>query len=353
MFLEKLVMHMNEYKPTELMSAQQCEKYALRRTATKLGVLFILYDLIFMYFARQIFVNLYYAVSSQSLNFDPNVINEFLQSKTEIINSSAFRMSFSCFVIVLSLILLIITARLMGIKVLSSVQISRKNISTGLLIYPVCLIINTIATSITAIITKLFSDNGTTIPTADFSVDKVSAASIILTILYLVVIAPISEEIVFRGLVLKALSPFSKKNAIIISALLFALMHKNIPQAVGAFAIGILFAVTDTKANSILPSIIMHSLNNMLPCLMNINASVKSTAITVIYNFLVYAIVLGGIVILIIKGSQLFSLKAETESEKSELTERNKRTEIFLNPIILIYIAILLYSLIANIIKAN
>lgn len=344
---------MNEYTSTELMSAQQSEKYALRSNVTKLGVLFILYDFVFLHIGRQIFLYLYYAISNKSLNFDPTIINKFLQSNSNIINSSAFKMSFSCFVIVISLILVIITARIMGIKTLSSVKISKKNIRLGLLMYPVGLLANTIMTSITTIITKLFNSGGTTIPTADFSVDKASALAIITTILYLVIIAPISEEIVFRGLILKTLSPFGKRNAVVISALLFALMHKNIPQAVGAFAIGIIFATVDTKANSIVPSIIMHSLNNLLPCLININSSINSTVITIIYNALVYAIVIVGITITMLKGRQILSLKAETESEISALPESKKRIEIFLNPLILIYIGILVYSIIASIIKAN
>ena len=343
---------MNE-NTTNLISAQQNEKYALRSTVTKLGVLFILYDLIFMYFASRIFIYLYYAVSVRSFNLSPIVINKFLKSKAEVITTTSFQMLFSCFVIMVSLLLVLITARIMGIRVLSTVKVSKKNIRTGIVIYPIGLMVNTVLTSITSIITKLFSESGTTIPTADFSVDKASASAIIMTILYLVIVAPISEEIVFRGLILKALTPFGKKNAIIISALLFALMHKNIPQAIGAFAIGIIFAAADTKARSIIPSIIMHSLNNILPCLININASVKSTAITVIYNFLVYAIVLVGITITILKGRQLLSLKTETEAEKSSLSERIKRIEIFLNPMILIYIGILVYELIVNIIKAN
>ncbi len=353
MFFAEMVEHMNEYTSTELMSAQQSEKYALRRNVTKLGVLFILYDFVFLQLGRQIFLYLYYAIFAKSHNFDPAVINKFLQSKTDIINSSAFKMSFSCFVIVLSLTLVLITARIMGIKTLSTVKVSKKNIHLGLLMYPIGLLVNTIMTTITSIITKLFSSGGTNIPTADFSVDKASALAIITTILYLVVVAPISEEIVFRGLILKTLSPFGKKNAIILSALLFALMHKNIPQAVGAFAIGIIFATVDTKANSIVPSIIMHSLNNLLPCLLNINSSVNSTLITILYNALVYAIVIVGITITMLKGRQLLNLKAETESEKSSLPEAKKRIEIFLNPIIVIYIGIMVYSIIVSIIKAN
>ena len=149
------------------------------------------------------------------------------------------------------------------------------------------------------------------------------------------------------------MSPFGRKNAIILSAVLFALMHKNIPQAVGAFAIGIIFAIVDIKADSIVPSIIMHSLNNMLPCLVNINSSANSMVIKVIYNFLVYAIVLLGITIAILKGKQLFSIKEEIENEKSSLSDNRKRLEIFLNPMILVYIGILVISTIASIIEAN
>lgn len=344
---------MNDYTSTELLSVQQNEKQALRSNVTKLGILFILYDLIFIYLANRIFIYGYYAISSKSLNFNPKAINKFLESNKSIIESSAFEMFFSCFVIILALIAVVITARIMGIKVLGTIKVNKHNVKAGFIAYPVGLVINTFLTAVTTLITKLFSAGGTTIPTADFSVDSPNAKAIILTILYLVVVAPISEEIVFRGLILKALSPFGKKNAILLSAVLFALMHKNIPQAVGAFAIGIIFAIVDTKANSIVPSIIMHSLNNMLPCLMNINSSVKSPAITIAYNILVDAIVLLGIFITIVKGRQLFNLKEEIASENSALSEKQKRMTVFLNPVILVYIAILLFSTISKIIIAN
>lgn len=344
---------MNDYTSTELLSAQQNEKQALRSNVTKLGILLILYDLIFIYLANRVFVYGYYAISSKSLNFNPKVINKFLESNKSVIESSEFEMFFSCFVIIFALIAVVITARIMGIKVLGTVKVNKHNVNVGFIAYPVGLVINTLLTAVTTLITKLFSAGGTTIPTADFSVDSPSAKAIILTTLYLVVVAPIAEEIVFRGLILKVLSPFGKKNAILLSAVLFALMHKNIPQAVGAFVIGIIFAIVDTKANSIVPSIIMHFLNNILPCLMNINASIKSPAITIAYNVLVDAVVLLGIFIAIFKGRQLFSLKEETASENSALPEKQKRLIIFLNPVIVIYILILLYTLISKIIIAN
>lgn len=344
---------MNNYISPELELAQYKEKYALRNNVTKLGVLFILYDLIFMYIMKRVFVYVYYAISTRSLNFNQTIMNKYYEVNSDLIKSSMFSMLYSCFVILMSLIFAVITAHYIGIRVLNTIKVNKKSIRLGLLAYPIMLLTNTCLTYVTSIITNIFKKNGTTIPTADFSVDKASASAIILTILYLVVVAPIAEEIVFRGFILKAITPFSRKGAIVLSALLFALMHKNIPQAVGAFGIGIIFAIIDTKANSIVPSIIMHSLNNLLPCLLDINASAHSTVIVIIYNVLFRAIVLVGIAILAYKGRPLFSLKSETESEESALSERKKRFEIFLNPLILIYIITLLSSLVFNLIEAN
>lgn len=79
------------------------------------------------------------------------------------------------------------------------------------------------------------------------------------TILTVVIVAPIVEEIIFRGLVLNRLCRVMPKwPAIIISALAFGAVHGELFAFVYASAIGILMGFIFTKFDSVLPTILFH-----------------------------------------------------------------------------------------------
>ena len=79
----------------------------------------------------------------------------------------------------------------------------------------------------------------------------------------LVVLGPVSEEIVFRGAILKALDKVVDRwVAIILSALLFAAVHFNPAQLIHAFLMGMLLAWICIRLGSILPCIVIHIINN-------------------------------------------------------------------------------------------
>ena len=61
-------------------------------------------------------------------------------------------------------------------------------------------------------------------------------------LLYIVILGPAAEELMFRGMALRALKPYGKCFAILGSALAFAAYHANLPQALFAFPLGLLFA---------------------------------------------------------------------------------------------------------------
>ncbi len=78
-------------------------------------------------------------------------------------------------------------------------------------------------------------------------------------------LAPLSEEIVFRGAILKSLlssSRLSAWGAIAISAFLFALIHMNPAQMPHAFIIGLLLGWMYWRTGSILPGMAYHWINN-------------------------------------------------------------------------------------------
>lgn len=86
----------------------------------------------------------------------------------------------------------------------------------------------------------------------------------LVNILITAVLPGICEETAHRGLLLKGLSGFGEKKALIISALLFGLMHMNIEQFFYATLIGLLVGYLSLICDSIYPAMIVHFMNNAL-----------------------------------------------------------------------------------------
>lgn len=109
--------------------------------------------------------------------------------------------------------------------------------------------------------------------------------------------APILEEIIFRGIIQKGMinNGVKPSNAIIISALVFGLVHFNPWQFIGAFLLGIVLGVVYFKTKSLLMSILLHSFNNTLLAIMMKFYYTESLA--ELFNLPEYAILLIGIVI--------------------------------------------------------
>ena len=86
----------------------------------------------------------------------------------------------------------------------------------------------------------------------------ISASPLYQTILFAVIIGPIVEEVMFRGILLSRLLPFGEGFAILVSALLFGFFHGNFAQFFYAFAIGLIFGLIASKTGRILYTAILH-----------------------------------------------------------------------------------------------
>ena len=82
------------------------------------------------------------------------------------------------------------------------------------------------------------------------------------------ILAPLAEEIVFRGAILRTLlGMMSRKNhwvAIMISAALFGAVHGNAAQFVNALLMGLLLGWMYYRTKSLVPGILMHWVNNTM-----------------------------------------------------------------------------------------
>jgi membrane protease YdiL (CAAX protease family) len=83
--------------------------------------------------------------------------------------------------------------------------------------------------------------------------------------LKVVVMAPIVEEMIFRGVIMHGLMRnYSKFTAIFVSALMFALFHLNPWQFPATFVLGILLGILMVRTRNILLCILGHAINNGL-----------------------------------------------------------------------------------------
>ncbi|MCB2289249.1 CPBP family intramembrane metalloprotease [Clostridium sp. CS001] len=134
-----------------------------------------------------------------------------------------------------------------------------------------------IYTALIIIAFRMIFDNSLTLLISDITVpDFINdafeelAVSPIILILSVAVVAPVYEEVIFRGILLKGMSKkINPAIALIISALFFALVHMNIPQGINAFLLGIVIGAIYLKTGSIYLSIFAHFTNNILAITMS------------------------------------------------------------------------------------
>ncbi len=88
--------------------------------------------------------------------------------------------------------------------------------------------------------------------------------SLIYAVITGIIIAPFLEEIFFRGIVLRKLENFGIPIAVILSSLLFALLHGISIGLIYKFVFGIVLAILIYKTKTIMSSIVCHMLNNTI-----------------------------------------------------------------------------------------
>ena len=141
---------------------------------------------------------------------------------------------------------------------------SPTNVGTYLLIFPMMLGMMFIAEFITSqipITGPFFGEYYEFFSRLMEQMTKDKATMIVLA----VIMAPIFEEIVFRGIIQKGLinKGMNSATAIIISSVVFGLVHGNPWQFVGAVLLGCVLGFVYHKTKSLLLPILLHAFNNL------------------------------------------------------------------------------------------
>ena len=97
---------------------------------------------------------------------------------------------------------------------------------------------------------------------------KIPTINIYIALFGSVIIGPILEELVFRYLIYNNLNKFNKKNtSIILSSIIFALVHNGFINIVYAFIIGTILTIIYSKNKNIKEVIILHMVANLMSLL--------------------------------------------------------------------------------------
>ena len=120
--------------------------------------------------------------------------------------------------------------------------------------------------------------------------------------LYVAILAPISEEILFRGAILRILQPYGKKFAVLGSAFLFGMFHGNFIQTPYAFLVGLVLGYV-TVEYSMGWAVFLHLLNNLvLVDMMNRLSALLPVGVGNLLSLLfIWGCAIAAIIILIVK----------------------------------------------------
>jgi hypothetical protein len=106
---------------------------------------------------------------------------------------------------------------------------------------------------------------------ASMSIPGLFGGSARVAFLAVVILGPVTEEFLFRGVILQGfLRNYSRWKAITVSAFLFALFHLNPWQFPVTFLLGVVLGWWLAVSGSLLPCIFGHALANSLPLLISV-----------------------------------------------------------------------------------
>jgi len=177
-----------------------------------------------------------------------------------------------------------------------------------------------------------------------------NAGEVFVSILVIAVAPAICEEILHRGLLLKAYESRGTMKAIVISSIMFGFFHFDITNLLGPILLGLLFGYYTVRTNSIFAGAIAHFMNNFLAILLQYSIrNVESESSFYSSQDLFYALTFGTVclffVILLLLCFNSVT-KGKYNMRKACTTVRNDVVSIISHwPVIIVTVLYILFTL--------
>ena len=141
---------------------------------------------------------------------------------------------------------------------------------------------------------------------------ELTLANYFISLISMVLLPAIAEELLFRGLIFKGLQKHSNTFAIIISSLMFTLFHLSLEQTIYPILMGLVLAVIMCYENNIIYCIIVHFINNFT------TLTLKYFNISLVFNHWSYFILAFVCAIIFVTLITLAIKKLKTPKQKIE-----------------------------------
>lgn len=145
-----------------------------------------------------------------------------------------------------------------------------------------------------SIFLKIFENNdyiNTTLEALENILNYNSISEYLVLFTSVVIIAPILEEILFRGILFSETKKYlNVAAAIVINGLCFAIYHMNIIQGINTFFMGMVLSYVYYYRRNIKEAIAIHMVNNLIAMMMDVNYYVTIIIGTIAFISIIFSI---------------------------------------------------------------
>lgn len=215
----------------------------------------------------------------------------------------------------------------------------------ALLFYSASVFVGMVGSKITSAVYDFFASDTLSDPIRDISpIDGVEFAVFFVSVC---VFGPVFEEFIFRYLLIKPLRKHGDLFAVIISSLFFAISHGNLYQFAYVLAGGFFYAALAVRSGSLIPSIAVHILNNVI---VTLGSYSQSPALISAAEYVSLALGLSGVVSL---GALIIMKRFSFSRNEFDASPREKTALFLKSPAALAGIAMSLLIFINIFIKTD
>lgn len=205
-----------------------------------------------------LFVIMYYLISAAALYFTVALGDSFNLR----LNTSIFRAFSGCFSSFVSGILIIAVYFLSGrFKSFCKTCFKRPGLSFSLKLIPISIAVWLCGTFLNMVINRCAYNFFDITPVSQLA-NSSSAKVYVLNFLYVCIIAPVTEEMFFRGALVDSAKDYGAQFSVVISSLMFALAHSSVTVLGLPLVMGIVSAIVLIKTGCIFYCIMIHTLCN-------------------------------------------------------------------------------------------